>query len=148
MLRTHGLVLIDHLTVLVGKANQKDLSTVARLRCLTVVNRTTLWSASLRLCTLARQGHLTVANKSLSNTQAARAGLKVEVVEIEDPPRIKFDYSIVDEAGYDLEKIHSDNTFITLLGDILVSIFDKNIIDDKKELDESPRINNIEESGI
>ncbi len=73
---------------------------------------------------------------------------KVEVVEIEDPPKIKFDYSIVDEAGFDLEKLHSDTNFITLLGDILVSIFDKNIIDDKKELDESPRINNIEESGL
>lgn len=61
---------------------------------------------------------------------------KVEVVE-EDPPRIKFDYFIDTEGKFDLKDLKSNKKFVTLMGDILVSIFDNNVLKTEKELDES-----------
>ena len=71
----------------------------------------------------------------------------VEVVE-EDPPRIKFDYFIDNEGDFELDDLKYNKNFDTLMGDILVSIFDNNILKKEKVIDESFRVVNPEKSDL
>jgi hypothetical protein len=61
---------------------------------------------------------------------------KVKVVDEEEPPRIQFEYFIESEGNIPLEELKKDSKFITIMGDILVSIFDNNILKKEKELDD------------
>jgi hypothetical protein len=73
----------------------------------------------------------------------------VKVVEGEDPPRIQFDYSIEEFGEHDLDDLKKDQKFVTLLGDILVSIFDNNVLKKEKELsDDATRTNNLEKPNL
>jgi hypothetical protein len=73
----------------------------------------------------------------------------VRVVEEEDPPRIQFEYTIEEFGNHDLEDLKKDQKFITLLGDILVSIFDNNVLKKERELlDDAPRTDNLEKPDL
>jgi hypothetical protein len=72
---------------------------------------------------------------------------KVEVVE-EEPPRIKFEYFIDSEGKFDIKDLQSNKKFDTLMGDILVSIFDNNVLKKEKELDESFGIIDTEKPNL
>ena len=71
----------------------------------------------------------------------------VKVVE-EDPPIIKFEYFIDNEGNFELDDLKHNKNFDTLMGDILVSIFDKNILKKEKVIDESFRVVNPEKSDL
>jgi hypothetical protein len=74
---------------------------------------------------------------------------KVSVIEEEEPPRIQFDYFIESEGNFSLEVLKNDKKFITLMGDILVSIFDNNILKKEKELsDETIRTDYSEKFNL
>ena len=71
-------------------------------------------------------------------------------VEIEEgtQPKLKFDYYIDENGKFELSELHKNKKFDTLMGDILVSIFDKNILNKEIGEDESPRIFDTEESNL
>lgn len=71
---------------------------------------------------------------------------KVEVVD-EEPPRIKFDYYVDDPGKFDIKDLKSNKKFDTMMGDILVSIFDNNILK-KKELDDEAGTDDTEEFNL
>ena len=63
-------------------------------------------------------------------------------------PKLKFDYYI-DEAGdFEIESLHEDKKFSTLMGDILVSIFDENVLKKEIKRNEPTRTNNSEEPSV
>ena len=70
----------------------------------------------------------------------------IEVVE-EDPPRIKFDYFLDDPGKFEFKDLQSNKKFDTMMGDILVSIFDNNILK-KKELDDEAGTDDTEEFNL
>lgn len=72
---------------------------------------------------------------------------KIGVVE-EDPPRIKFDYFIDDPGNFEFDDLISNEKFDTLMGDIIVSIFDNNVLKRKKEIDGPIRTNNPEKLNL
>ena len=72
---------------------------------------------------------------------------KVGVVD-EDPPRIQFEYFIDESGNFSFNDLQSNEEFDIIMGDILVSIFDNNIIKKEKEIDESSGIIDIKESNI
>lgn len=71
---------------------------------------------------------------------------KVEVIE-EDPPRIKFDYFLDNSGKFEFKDLQSNKKFDTMMGDILVSIFDNNILK-KKELDDEAGTDDTEELNL
>lgn len=72
----------------------------------------------------------------------------VEVIE-EEKARIKFDYFIDHEGSFKLEDLHNNKKFDTLMGDILVSIFDNNVLKKEKEIDdESFRVIDTEKPDL
>jgi hypothetical protein len=52
-------------------------------------------------------------------------------------PKLKFDYYISESGDFDVKKLHKDKKFITLMGDILVSVFDENVLKKEIKKDES-----------
>ena len=72
---------------------------------------------------------------------------KVGVVE-DDPPRIKFDYFIDESGEFEFDDLISNEKFDILMGDILVSIFDNNVLKRKKQLDDTIRTNNPEKLDL
>lgn len=63
-------------------------------------------------------------------------------------PKLKFDYYIDESGEFELNKLHKNKKFDTLMGDILVSIFDENVLRKEIEKDESPRVFDIKESNL
>ena len=72
---------------------------------------------------------------------------KVGVVD-EDPPRIQFEYFLDEPGNFSFDDLQSNKKFDTLMGDILISIFDNNIIKKEKDIDESSGIIDIKESDL
>jgi hypothetical protein len=72
---------------------------------------------------------------------------KVMVDEETEQPTLKFDYYVQHSGSFELEKLHKDKKFSTLMGDILVSIFDENIIMKENE-NESFGNDNTEEFDL
>jgi hypothetical protein len=83
---------------------------------------------------------------------------KVKVIEEEEArlasdgtkkARIKFDYFIDHEGSFKLKDLHNNKKFDKLMGDILVSIFDNNILKKEKEIDDEPfRVINTEKLDL
>jgi hypothetical protein len=72
----------------------------------------------------------------------------IEVVDTEKPPKIKFDYYILNTGNFDIEDLRNNKKFVTVMGDILVSIFDDNILKKENIKDESIGTNDIEEPDL
>jgi len=73
---------------------------------------------------------------------------KVKVVE-ENEARLQFNYFVVHEGGFKLKDLHHNKKFDTLMGDILVSIVDNNILKKDENInDESFRIIDTEKSDL
>ena len=72
---------------------------------------------------------------------------KVGVVN-ENPPRIEFEYFLEESGNFSFDDLQFNKEFDTLMGDILVSIFDANILKKEKEIDESSRIIDIKKSDL
>lgn len=72
---------------------------------------------------------------------------KVEVAE-ESKPTVKFEYFIDDEGTFEIKELQNNKKFDTLMGDILVSIFDTNILKKEKEIDEPLGIINPEKLDL
>lgn len=69
-------------------------------------------------------------------------------VEEGKQPKLIFDYYIDESGEFELSELHKNKKFDTLMGDILVSIFDDNILKKEIDDDESPRIFNTEKSNL
>ena len=72
---------------------------------------------------------------------------KVEVID-EEPPRVKFDYFIDSPGKFEFKDLQSNKKFHTMMGDILVSIFDTNILKKEKELDDTTGTDDTEEFNL
>lgn len=72
---------------------------------------------------------------------------KIKVID-ENPPKIEFDFFIDDPGKFIFEDLLSNKKFDTLMGDIIVSIFDKNILNPKKDKDDEVGTDDSEEFNI
>lgn len=73
---------------------------------------------------------------------------KVGIAPDNDIPRLQFDYVIENSGKYEVKALHDNEKFVTIMGDILVSIFDKNFLKKEKNLDEPFGTNNSEEFDL
>ena len=72
---------------------------------------------------------------------------KVEVVD-EEPPRIKFDYYIDNPGKFDFKDLKSNKKFDTMMGDIIVSVFDNNVITQEKDIDDEAGTDDSKEFNL
>ena len=72
---------------------------------------------------------------------------KVEVVD-ENPPRIKFDYYIDDPGKFEFKDLKSNKKFDTIMGDIIVSVFDNNVLKKEKEIDDEAGTDDSKEFNL
>ncbi len=72
---------------------------------------------------------------------------KVEVVD-EEPPRIKFDYYVDDPGKFDIKDLKSNKKFDTMMGDIIVSVFDNNVITKEKDIDDEAGTDDSKEFNL
>jgi len=72
---------------------------------------------------------------------------KLQVVE-GDQPTIRFDYFIDDPGTFDANDLISNQKFDILMGDIIVSIFDNNVLKRKNQINEKIRTNNSKKFNI
>jgi hypothetical protein len=65
---------------------------------------------------------------------------KVKVDENEVPPKLSFNYRIIDSGKHDIDELCSNEDYIKIMGDILVKV----LIDQLGEVDAKNRTNNSE----
>jgi hypothetical protein len=64
---------------------------------------------------------------------------KIKVIHEETPPKLEFDYYIIEPGNLSFEELKNSEKFSIIMGDILVSIFDKNLLKNEMNTDESIR---------
>jgi len=74
---------------------------------------------------------------------------RVGVNENADAPMLSYQYVVSKEGKHDVKKLHNDEEFVTLMGDILVEIFDKHLdMNSLEEINEPTGIDNTEKPTL
>jgi hypothetical protein len=59
----------------------------------------------------------------------------VKLVEDENPPKLKFQYDIIDPGTHDMDDLKNSQEFVTILGDLLTEL----IIDNEQTRTDNPK---------